>query len=133
MSTAQVITQEFYCSECKAYFLVTLFVGQTNYEAVIVCPSCGHEHQRCIYNGEINEQGRFKTSVKERILSTKASISKEARTARLKKSTSFGDKRDGVPMDDLEINHWLQQGWLEKSAEEQGVRWDDDTNHPQGA
>lgn len=131
MPAAQVCTQEFYCSECQVYFLVTLFVGQTDYEVEVVCPNCGHQHRRCIHNGEIHEQGRFATATKERILSTKSTISKEPRTARFKKATGWGARRDGVPMDDGEMSHWLQQSWLERSAEEQGVRWDDDTNCPQ--
>lgn len=127
MPDATVVTQEFFCSECKVYFLVTLFTGQTDYEAVVVCPGCGHEHQRCIHKGEIHEQGRFQTSVKERILSTKASISKEPRTARLKVATEWRQRRDGVPVHNEEMESFLQQRWFERSQEQkEGGRWDDD-------
>lgn len=51
------ISQEFYCGECKGYFVVRLNI-ELNHEVEIACPNCGHEHRRCIVDGLIFEQGR---------------------------------------------------------------------------
>jgi hypothetical protein len=125
-TTQQLTTQEFYCSECKHYFLITLYNAQTNYEANIICPGCHHEHQRCITNGTIHEQGRFQTKTTERILSTKATLSKTPRTHT---HATSRQRRNGIPIQDNELNHWFKQSWLEQQAQEQGTKWDDDNPH----
>jgi hypothetical protein len=122
----QLTTQEFYCSECSNYFLAVLYHGQTGYEALIICPNCKHEHQRCITNGQIHEQGRFQTRTTERILSTKATLSKTPRTHHHQTKLNYQDKRNGQPITPTEYDHWLKQSWLEKQAQEQGTNWNDD-------
>lgn len=134
MADQTATTQEMYCSECKVYFLVTLFTSQNGYEADIVCPGCGHQHRRCVRNGIIEEKGRYNQSgygdKVERILSTKSSISTNPRTSRMKTAhaaQSFQGRRDGVQIHNEEMESFLQHRWLEHAREEnEGERWDDD-------
>jgi len=107
------VSQEFYCSECKGYFLVRLNTG-LNQEVEIVCPNCGHEHRRCIVEGQIFEYGRFKTDSKEKIRPTKASFSTEPLTVKMKQ-TSYA--RDGAI-----LTEQMRERWLEKAAAEMGGR-----------
>lgn len=111
------ITQEFYCGECKGYFLVRLNMS-LNFEALIKCPNCGHEHRRVVKNGEIFEQGRHQVDVRETILTTMATYSKEPFTDKMKKAhtkQSWDGRRDGVPID-----HMLADRWLQVAARERG-------------
>lgn len=103
------VTQEFYCGECQGYFLVRLNMA-LNFEALIKCPKCGHEHRRCINNGEICEQGRHHTDVRETIHTTMATYSKEPFTDRMRKAhdqRSYSGRRDGVPIDPIMAGSWL--------------------------
>ena len=109
------ISQEFYCSECKGYFLVRLNTS-LNQGVEIVCPNCGHEHRRCIVDGQIFENGRFKTDVKEKIRPTKTSYSKEPLTTKMKQAGDWGQRRDGSILTEL-----MRSRWLEKAADDQGI------------
>jgi hypothetical protein len=108
------VTQEFYCGECQGYFLVRLNMA-LNFEAHIKCPKCEHEHRRIIKDGEIYEKGRYGVDVKETIHTTMAQYSKEPFTAKMKKASKWGDRRDGVPMD-----HVMAERWLNVAARERG-------------
>jgi predicted RNA-binding Zn-ribbon protein involved in translation (DUF1610 family) len=107
------ISQEFYCHECNGYFLVRLNMA-INHEAEIICPNCGHEHRRCIIDGQIFEKGRNSTAVKEKIRTTKVNYSKTPFTQKMREAhenSSFHGRRDGVPMFDQ---------WLNVAARERG-------------
>jgi len=111
------LTQEFYCGECHGYFMVRLNMS-LNFEALIKCPNCGHEHRRVIKDGEIHEQGRFQVDAKETILTTMATYSKEPYTDKMKKAHekgSWGSRRDGVPVD-----YTMAERWLQVAARERG-------------
>ena len=107
------ISQEFYCGECSGYFLVRLNIN-LNHEIEVVCPNCGHEHRRCIVEGQIFEQGRFKVNSKEKVRPTKASYAKEPLTTKMRLSGS--SKRDGSI-----LTEQMRSRWLEKAAEEIGM------------
>lgn len=106
------ISQEFFCGECHGYFLVRLNIA-LNHEAEIVCPNCGHEHRRCIKDGQIYEQGRFNTTIKEKIRPTSATYSKTPLTEKMQQAhEKHGSRRDGVPV--------MMDRWLEVAARERG-------------
>ncbi len=107
------IAQEFYCGECQGYFLIQLNMA-LNMEVHIVCPNCGHEHRRCIKDGQIYENGRYESKVKEEILCTRASYSKEPLTAKMKSPSCH--RRDGVPL----LDEDMKQRWLQVAARERG-------------
>lgn len=100
------VSQEFYCNECDGYFIVRLNT-KLNHEAVIRCPNCGHEHRRCVKNGEIYEQGRFSSDHKETILPTKTSYSKKPFTEEMRKNA-----RDGVRVPDG-MREEMYDRWVE--------------------
>lgn len=108
------ISQEFYCGECKGYFVVRLNI-ELNHEVEIACPNCGHEHRRCIVDGLIFEQGRHTTQVKEKILVTKANYSKTPITEKMREAhnRAYGGRRDGVPLP-------MMDQWLNVAARERG-------------
>ena len=106
------VSQEFYCGECQGYFVVRLNMA-LNFEAYIKCPKCGHEHRRVIKDGQIHEVGRYASNVKETILTTLATYSKEPFTEKMQKATRYGDRRNGVPIDPI-----MSDRWLEKAASE---------------
>lgn len=109
------ISQEFYCSECRGYFLVRLNI-HLNHEAEIVCPNCSHEHRRCIVDGQIFEQGRHSTDSKEKIRPTKASYSKEPLTTKMRQANErWGARRDGSI-----LTEQMRERWLEVASREKG-------------
>ena len=101
------LSQEFYCGECKGYFIVRLNMS-LNFEALIKCPNCNHEHRRVIKDGEIYEIGRHQVPVKETILTTIATYSKEPFTDKMKEAHKKGGwgRRDGVVFDNTMAERW---------------------------
>lgn len=93
---AKRLQQEFYCGNCSGYIAIKINV-HLDYEVHVVCPSCKHEHRRCIRKGRIQEQGRYQTDAKEKILVTMAAYSKKPRTPEM--AEKHAKKRDGVLMD----------------------------------
>lgn len=100
---------EFYCSECRGWFIVHLNVAIRG-DYIIVCPNCNHEHPRIIRNGEMLEEAthegcftdpdknRYKSkkrsvcrgreiehSKRERIIPLKSAYSKQSRLHQLEK------------------------------------------------
>lgn len=116
MPRAKRRTEEFYCGECRGYFMVTLNVA-INHEVEVVCPSCGHEHRRCVANGHILERGRHSTPVKEKLRPSIASYSKHPFTEKMRSSASH---RDGEVLSPVMLDRWL-----EVAAREKGVGHDD--------
>lgn len=114
------ISQEFYCGECKHYFFVRLN-SQLTHEVLIVCPNtaCNHEHRRCVVNGEIRELGRFQSDIREEIVSTPVSLSKEPRTLKMRNAAldrlqAYSGRRDGVTIE-------CSQLWTDIALRDQGV------------
>lgn len=60
-------SEEFYCSECKSYFLTYL---RTNFfgNYTIQCPSCSHMHFRFVDNGLVTDQRHRETGGTAEIL-----------------------------------------------------------------
>lgn len=59
---ADRVWQEFFCTKsgggCGKYIQVKLNIA-INQVVEIVCPNCGHKHQRTIQDGAIKEFGRY--------------------------------------------------------------------------
>lgn len=47
--------EEFYCGECKKYFL-TYLRRNMNGAYTVQCPSCGHHHYRVVKEGFVTDQ-----------------------------------------------------------------------------
>lgn len=105
------ILQEFYCGECTGYFLVKLNT-HLNHEVEIICPNCGHEHRRCIVDGQIFENGRFKTDSREKIRPTNVSYSKEPKTTQMQQTK--WNRNSAI------LTEQMQSRWLEKAHDEHG-------------
>jgi hypothetical protein len=100
---SEKVFQEMYCTisggGCGKYFTVKLNLA-INQTVIMVCPNCGHEHQRCIENGVIKERGRFNNKVTEHIIAPKSSISDVPLTQQMKKAAGGCNERDGVVITD---------------------------------
>ena len=83
------IWQEFYCREygggCGGYILVKLNPA-INGTVKVVCPKCGHDHQRQIKNGEIIGDKRYDKHPVEEIHPTLAAWSQEPRSRKMKQN-----------------------------------------------
>jgi hypothetical protein len=102
------VLQEFYCGECDGYFRLKLNVS-LNYEVEVQCPNpkCKHLHRRCVVDGQIYEQGRYKTDKRETLIASDATYSKTPVTQRMREahdskqiSEKYRQRRDGVPIED---------------------------------
>lgn len=117
------VSQEFYCGECSGYFLIRLNTA-LNHEAEIKCPNCGHEHRRCVVNGEIFEKGRHTTTSREKILTSMASYSKTPITQKMRdahEGKQFHGRRDGVVLErDPATQAEFNERWLSIAARERG-------------
>ena len=96
------VLQEFYCGECDGYFHLNLNMS-LNYEVEVQCPNekCKHLHRRCVVEGQIYEQGRFRTEVKEKLIASDATYSKTPMTQKMRDAheKKYGGRRDGVPIE----------------------------------
>jgi DNA-directed RNA polymerase subunit RPC12/RpoP len=109
-------SQEFYCGECRGYFVVRLNMS-INHEAEIVCPNCGHEHRRSIVDGHILENGRYRSESRERVITTKANYSKEPVTEKMRQAHARnGSRRDGVLMTEA----FIHEQWMNVVGRERG-------------
>ena len=74
-------TMEFWCSSsgggCGGYFTARLRTN-INGDYTMVCPDCGHEHNRKIVKGVVTSD-RCNNSRTERIIVPKSAFSKESR------------------------------------------------------
>lgn len=93
------IKQEFYCTNsgggCGGYFIANIN-NAINGIAEVVCPKCGHKHQRSIENGEIKEAKRFSSNPTQEICPTIATYQREPYTAEMKKRAGGSRERDSV-------------------------------------
>jgi hypothetical protein len=107
------IWQEFYCGECEGYIDVKLNMS-LNFEVQIVCPNCKHEHARCIRKGVIYEQGRGQSPVKDKIMPVASAYHKEPKTKKMLNAKDWGDRRDGVPVQQNTAREMLVELWYER-------------------
>jgi hypothetical protein len=112
------VCQEFYCGECRGYFMVNLNIA-INHEVEILCPQCEHKHRRCIVDGTIFEQGRFATSSKEVIRPLKSTYAKDPLTKKMQDAAKgYGGRRDGIPVSPQMFDRWLEVAAREKGQTE---------------
>ena len=97
------VWQEFYCGECQGYMRVKLNMG-LNFEVFVVCPKCRHEHRRIIKDGQIYENGRYGSDVKEEICPPMSAWSEDPWTDTMRKAgKKYSSRRDGVKIKDAEV------------------------------
>lgn len=74
------VYQEFYCTTsgmgCGGYITVRINM-KLNGVVEVVCPKCGHKHQRCLKNGVLMEEHRWRSSPNQELCPTIAAWSKE--------------------------------------------------------
>ncbi len=120
------VSQEFWCDTagggCGGYIRVRLNMA-LNHIVKLVCPNCGHEHQRKITDGRLVEHGRYATDAKEILRPTKAAYSKTPFTEPMKiaaaKSMRPENAKDAAQLSGAELDDFRQR-WLEVAARERG-------------
>jgi hypothetical protein len=106
------IFQEFYCTKsgggCGKYILVKLNITM-DHIVEVVCPNCGHKHQRKIENGQIKEGGRWDGKPVEELCPPKSAVSDEPHSAKFRDGTSY--ERDGAVIKDQKDLHKSSPHW----------------------
>lgn len=135
MAVAEKVWQEFYCYECPAdpkdkekktggYFRVKLNMA-LEMNVIVVCPNCGHEHNRSIRNGEIHES-RLSNAYEEKLRVPKSAWSrdpisklmdklknKNTHDAGRRKGAVLKDGEDLVPDAEKIRSSIMRERWLE--------------------
>lgn len=113
------IWQEIHCTTsgggCGGYVLVGLN-KHLNHIVHIICPKCGHKHQRKIQNGHVMEKDRFTGQPIEEVCPTIAAWTEKPRTSGMKKLvSSFRTERDGAIVDGSEVflDQQMKELWEE--------------------
>lgn len=113
------IFQEFYCTisggGCGGYIVVPLHDKLTGVVDVI-CPKCGHKHQRYVKNGRVKEDGRWTKKPVEEICPTMASYREKPLTTERQRR---GSERDGKVIkkdEDSIARSMLDESWFERFA-----------------
>lgn len=134
------VTQEMYCTKsgggCGGYIKIKINM-ELNHVVKVVCPKCGHEHQRKIEDGMIKEDGRWEGKVIEELCPTMAAYRTQEQgpwSKALFDQVEKADKtpphrsaikreRDGVPLENdedyapgtrsREADLMIKQAWFE--------------------
>lgn len=97
---SEKVLQEFFCTKsgggCGGYILVKLNMA-LNGVVEVVCPNCGHKHQRKIKDGHLIEEGRRGSPI-EILKPTKAAWSA---TSQLRSPPAARKERDAVRVNGL--------------------------------
>ena len=105
-----MIFQEFYCTKsgggCNGYFTVKLN-EKINGTVEVVCPNCGHKHQRVVIDGEIREDGRFNKKPTQELRATMGAYSKKSRANWVRSQ----NERDSVII--TRDESFLKERWFE--------------------
>ncbi len=106
------VIQEFYCarsgSGCGGYIIVPLNMS-LNGVVEIVCPKCGHKHQRNIKEGVLTEQGRYISNPTQEICPTIAAWHEEPHHPDSKKRAGGSEEREAVVLgEDFLANRWFE-------------------------
>ena len=92
------VVQEFYCATsgggCGGYITFPLN-GSLNGVVEMVCPKCGHKHQRMVENGQIKESGRYTNKPTQTIEPTMAAWSEKPKTKAMR-DLDFANERDAA-------------------------------------
>ncbi len=106
------VYQEFYCRRtgggCGGYVLFKLNIG-INGVVEVVCPKCGHKHQRCIKDGVIIEDGRFNGKPTQEICPTMAAWNKNPR---VKQSATLHENGNAAVARDA--TDFVAESWMER-------------------
>ncbi len=97
------IFQEFYCAKsgggCGGYVTIPLNIA-INGIVEIVCPKCGHKHQRKIKDGVLTDDGRYSSKVTQEIIPTLAAWHKKAKHPESRKRVDTDRERKAVIIED---------------------------------
>lgn len=110
--------QEFYCGECRTYFIIKLNMALESI-VFVVCPGCEHEHQRSIRAGRLTEEGRHESTPTLKIRALKSTMSKTPLTEAMQRAHethSYQGRRCGIP-----VPPPMYDRWLEVAAREKGL------------
>ena len=103
------IWQEFYCRKegggCGGYILVKLNPAISG-TVKVICPKCGHDHQRQIKNGEIVGDQRYDNKPIEELRPTLAAWSKEPRTLKMT-NVSYDESCNAAVISDA--SHFIKE------------------------
>jgi hypothetical protein len=121
------VSQEFYCGECKGYFIIRLRLDYTG-KLMVECPlpSCRHQHTRFAKDGVIQEDGRDVSGTNQEVIVSnmatyaKSPLTKEMQDAEKKKA--YMGRRDAVPVNKRSA---LWERWQVVALREQGLLGDD--------
>jgi len=114
------VWQEWYCTKsgggCGGYILVRLNMA-INGIVEMVCPKCGHKHQRCIEDGQIKEQGRHNGSPTQEITPVMAAWSETPRTKAFdpNERNDHRGERDGAIIKS-QADLILRESWIDRHA-----------------
>ena len=118
------VPQEWYCTKsgggCGGYILVPINQA-INGVVEMVCPKCGHKHQRCVIDGVIKENGRFAGKPMQEICPTMAAWSEKPHTKAMRDNAGKQAERDGVVIRS-EADLILRDTWFEYFATRENVR-----------
>ncbi len=111
------IAQEFYCAEsgggCGGFITFPLNIA-INGCVEVVCPKCGHKHQRMIKDGVLTDDGRYRNKVTQTIEPTPVAWSKKARHPESQKRVGGTKEREAVVIEDDPVARaFLQDRWFE--------------------
>jgi len=127
------VTQEMYCTKsgggCGGYIKIKINMD-LNHIVKVICPKCGHDHQRCIEDGVIKERGRNNGNVVEDLCPTMAAYRTEDEGPwsqhlldMVSKNDRISNERDGVVLDgdedyapgrrSRETDLMIKQAWFE--------------------
>ena len=113
------VQQEFYCASsgggCGGYFRVKLNMAIEG-TVEVVCPNCGHKHQRVIDKGVIKEQGRYDKQPSQEIHTVISAYSKKPITQTMKDAKL--DIRDGVVIEAKTIAERMSMSLFHRNKRE---------------
>jgi hypothetical protein len=124
------VWQEIHCpisgGGCGGFILVKL-TACLNRRITLVCPKCGHRHERCIKDGLVVEEGRMNGVAQEELCPTIAAWSEQPRTVCMRAvvternfrgertGTAIKSKKDLIPTPYDTAELILRESWAERN------------------
>ncbi len=111
------VAQEFYCAKsgggCGGFISFPLNIA-INGCVEVVCPKCGHQHQRTIKDGVLTDDGRYREKVTQEVTPTLAAWNKKPRHPESEKRVNTLREREAVVIEDDPIaREFLKDRWFE--------------------
>ena len=112
------IAQEFYCAKsgggCGGFVTFPLNMA-INGCVKVICPKCGHKHQRMIKEGVLTDDGRYRDKVTQEVTPTLAAWHKKAAAHPESQKRAGGDReREAVVIEDDPVaREFLKDRWFE--------------------